>query len=145
MINYVRGNIFDSPAECIVNPVNCQGVMGKGLALQFKNRYPKMFQDYRKTCASGELYIGSIHSFKEDGKIIVNFPTKIEWRNKSKIEFIDAGMKALVSFLKEKDIKSVAIPPLGCGLGGLKWEEVQTCIEKYFVNLEDIEIYLYTQ
>lgn len=145
MINYVKGNIFDSPAECIINPVNCCGVMGKGLALQFKNRYPRMFQDYRKACASGDLYIGSIHTFEENGKTIVNFPTKIDWRNKSRIEFIDAGMKALTNFLKEKDIKSVAIPPLGCGLSGLGWEEVKACIEKYLIDLEDIEIYLYTQ
>ncbi|HEC87952.1 MAG TPA: hypothetical protein ENI52_01395 [Thermoplasmata archaeon] len=137
-------DIFESKADAIVNTVNCKGVMGKGLALQFKKKYPQMFNEYKKKCGKGEIKIGVLDTYKaEDGRLIVNFPTKYDWRNKSRIEYIEAGLKYFVEHHKEWGIKSVAFPQLGCGEGGLEWNTVKKIMEKYLNNLDiDIEIYV---
>lgn len=128
MIEYVIGNIFESNADCLVNTVNCEGYMGKGIAYQFKLRYPLNNQDYVKACKSGNLRIGTIHSFKEDGVWIVNFPTKDRWREKSQLSFIEVGLDQLVMFVQKEHPKSMAVPPLGCGNGGLDWITVKDLI-----------------
>lgn len=130
MIEYKIGNLFESDAECLVNTVNCEGYMGKGIAYQFKLRYPNNNKDYVRACKSGELRIGTIHSYKEDGKIIVNFPTKNKWREKSQMYYIEDGLQLLVQFIIKNEVSSVALPPLGCGNGGLNWNEVKKVIEK---------------
>ena len=124
MTHVVRGNIFDSPAQVLVNPVNTVGVMGAGLAKQFKQRYPEMFKRYRRFCLAGEFQIGMLQLYRaKDGKVICNFPTKNHWREASKLEHIEAGLQKFVATYQEKKIVSVAFPKLGCGLGGLDWEK----------------------
>lgn len=130
MIQYVTGNIFDSGAKWLVNTVNCEGYMGKGVAYQFKLRFPENNRDYVRACKSGELHIGSIHYYYENGVGIVNFPTKDKWRDKSKIEYVEVGLDRLVDMIAEMKPESIAIPPLGCGNGGLDWREVKTVIDK---------------
>lgn len=144
MIIFLTGNILESTADCLINTVNCEGFMGKGLAYQFKNMFPETNKSYIKCCKNNELHPGKLHTYFENGKLIVNFPTKDKWREKSKSEFIVDGMKALIDLIKEKNIKSIAIPPLGSGNGGLNWEEVKDIIIKYISSLsENINIYIY--
>lgn len=128
MIEFVVGNIFESGADCLVNTVNCEGFMGKGIAYQFKLRFPQNNQDYIQACKSGKLKIGSIHYYCEDGIWIVNFPTKNKWRENSRLDYIELGLEKLVDFIIEKRPKKVAIPPLGCGNGGLEWNIVKKII-----------------
>jgi len=131
-------DIFSSDADAIVNTVNCKGVMGKGLALKFKERYPEMYKEYKSLAKQGKITIGKLMLFKtKDGRIIINFPTKYHWRHKSKTEYIEKGLRYFVDNYKDWKIRSVAFPQLGCGEGGLKWEEVKPIMEKY---LEDIDI-----
>ncbi len=140
-ITYTTGNILESETEAIVNTVNCEGYMGKGLAYQFKLRFPENNKDYMKACRSGNLCIGKMHYFKENNKIIINFPTKNKWRENSKIEYIDVGLDSLIELIKTLNIKSISIPPLGSGNGGLNWEEVKNLITKKFYEL-DSNIYI---
>ncbi|HEY0088449.1 MAG TPA: macro domain-containing protein [Candidatus Lokiarchaeia archaeon] len=143
MINLISGNIFENSAEALVNPVNCVGVMGKGLALEFKKRFPKNFEYYRKTCFEPlGLVIGDLLLFKENEKWIVNFPTKIHWKDPSKIEYIQKGLKTLLQIVEEDRLKAIAIPPLGCGLGGLNWNDVKKEIYEVFEK-ENVEVFLY--
>jgi O-acetyl-ADP-ribose deacetylase (regulator of RNase III) len=128
MIEFTNTDIFKSSAEALVNPVNCVGAMGKGLALQFKQKYPETFKAYSDACYNGEVKIGSMFIFNENGKIIINFPTKKHWSMSSKIEYIVSGLDALISDIKELQIKSISIPKLGCGLGGLDWELVRSIL-----------------
>lgn len=128
MIEFVTGNIFDSNADCLVNTVNCEGFMGKGIAYQFKMRFPENNIDYVKACKTGKLRVGTIHYYNEGGVWIVNFPTKDKWREKSKIEYIERGLERLVYFIEEYKPKVIAIPPLGCGNGGLEWSVVKEII-----------------
>lgn len=144
MFKYVTGDILESDADCLVNTVNCEGYMGKGIAYQFKLRFPENDKDYVKACKNGSLKIGTIHYFREKNKVIINFPTKNKWREKSKIEYIEKGLAELTELLINFDVKSIAIPPLGCGNGGLSWFEVKPIIIKHlnpFVNSLDIVIY----
>lgn len=146
MITYVIGDLLKSDAQCLVNTVNCEGYMGKGIAYQFKLAYPENFKDYAKACRNGKLYIGSLHYYQEKNKYIVNFPTKDKWRENSKIEYIRIGLQKLVELIKELNINSIAIPPLGSGNGGLPWHEVREVIEEEFVvftNCDDIHIFVY--
>lgn len=144
MIKYVTGNLFDSNAECLVNTVNCEGYMGKGIAYQFKLRYPENNRDYIKACKSGKLHIGVIHYYFEDGVWIVNFPTKDKWREKSELYYIEIGLNRLVELIISEGIHSIAIPPLGCGNGGLKWNDVKKLIEDKFSELkEKVDILIY--
>lgn len=146
MIKTTTGDILKSEAEALVNTVNCEGYMGKGIAYQFKNKYPEMNDSYMKSCKSGRLKPGSLHCYRapSDGKIIINFPTKDKWREKSKIEYISSGLLQLKNCIIKMELKSVAIPPLGCGNGGLKWPDVKKEIETILEDLpEGVTIYLY--
>ncbi|MBU3819114.1 MAG: macro domain-containing protein [Candidatus Faecalibacterium intestinavium] len=146
MITYVTGDLLKSDAQCLVNTVNCEGYMGKGIAYQFKLAFPENNIDYIKACKSGTLHIGTLHYFYEKGKIIVNFPTKDKWRAKSKMEYIDIGLDQLVLLIYKLGIKSIAIPPLGSGNGGLAWPEVKLLIEQKLKPLSSnrqLQIYIY--
>lgn len=144
MITYVTGDLLKSNVQCLVNTVNCEGYMGKGIAYQFKLAYPKNNEDYIKACRSGELRIGKLHFFSENGKIIVNFPTKDRWRENSRIEYIESGLNELILLIRNLNITSIAIPPLGSGNGGLIWTDVKTLIEeKLSVISNDVDILIY--
>ncbi len=144
MINFTTGNLLESDAQALVNTVNCEGYMGKGIAYQFKMKYPLMFADYYNKCVGHQLKVGTLHSFKEKGKIIINFPTKDNWRAKSKIEYISQGLDALKSFILDNSLISIAIPPLGSGNGGLNWVDVkQLIVEKLSDISEKCEIYIF--
>jgi O-acetyl-ADP-ribose deacetylase (regulator of RNase III) len=142
MIRLVRGNLFESGAEALVNTVNCVGVMGKGIAYQFKRAYPAMHDDYLRKCKAGKVRLGEVTGFREGGKLIVNFPTKGHWRASSQIGDIRTGLAALQTFLIKENVRSVAMPPLGCGNGGLAWTEVRSAIEEELASLDlDVELY----
>ena len=143
MIEFGKGNIFDGAHTVLVNPVNCLGVMGKGLALQFKNLSINNYRAYLKACASKDLRIGKCFVYEElPGCFVVNFPTKFSWRNPSKLEYISQGLDDLREFLEAKPKASVGIPALGCGLGGLDWSEVKPLMTDKLASLEcSIRIY----
>lgn len=142
-MEFRSGDIFKSDAQTLVNTVNCRGVMGKGLALEFKKRFPQMFEEYKKECNAGRLRIGTLHLYRGQQKWVLNFPTKDHWRGRSKIEYIEAGLRYFVEHYKEWGIKSIAFPKLGCNLGGLDWQEVKRKMIEYLGKLEDLEIYIY--
>lgn len=147
MIKYLTGNLLDSEAQALVNTVNTVGVMGKGIALQFKNMFPNNFKTYANACKNKELKIGKLLITEEETmlkgkKIIINFPTKTSWRLPSEYSYIEAGTKELVKAIRKKNIKSIAIPPLGSGNGGLDWSKVKVILEKYLSDL-DCDIYIY--
>lgn len=146
-MEFIVGNLLDSNAQALVNTVNTVGVMGKGIALQFKEAFPQNYRLYLAACKSGNLVPGKLLVVKENTingeRLIINFPTKTEWYQKSRYEYIEEGLKELVNVIQEYKITSVAIPPLGCGNGGLKWEKVKTMIEKYLSRLENIDIKIY--
>lgn len=142
MINFKVGNIFNSKAEAIINTVNCEGKMGKGLAFQFKKKYPVMEKSYVETCKNGLLSPGKLHIFFENDKYIINFPTKNKWRENSKLIYITDGLKELKKELISRNISSVAIPPLGSGNGGLDWNKVKLEIIR---ELEDISENIYVE
>ena len=132
MIQYIKGNLFTSNAKVLINTVNTVGVMGKGIASDFKRYYPKMFQEYKKLCDTNKLNIGTLHLYKTPNKWILNFPTKEHWRSPSKVEFIEKGLQQLVADAHKLQITDIAMPKLGCGNGGLDWEsEVKPIVEKY--------------
>lgn len=144
MFIYATGDLLKSSADALVNTVNCEGFMGKGIAYQFKLAYPNNFKDYQSVCKKGELYPGKLHYFTENEKIIINFPTKNKWRNPSKIEYIESGLDALVPLIHSLSIKSIAIPPLGSGNGRLIWAQVRKLIEqKLFDTSRTVDIFLY--
>lgn len=146
-MKFITGNLLSSESQALVNTVNTVGVMGKGIALQFKERYPQNFKIYEKACKAGEVQIGKMLVAKENTlegeKIIINFPTKTEWFKKSQYSFIEEGLKDLVRVIQEYKIKSIAIPPLGCGNGGLQWNKVKKLMSKYLGNLTDVDIQVY--
>ena len=136
MITYVVGDLFTSPAKVLVNTVNTVGVMGKGIALDFKRIYPEMFEQYQYYCESGMLDIGKLWLYKTPHKWILNFPTKKHWRSKSKTEYISEGLDKFVNTYDSKGIDSISFPMLGCGNGELDWNtEVQPLMEKYLEKL----------
>lgn len=145
MIKIERGKtIFESSAQTLVNTVNCVGVMGKGLALEFKNRYPAMFDKYKSFCDKGAFKPGVLWIYKaEDGKWVLNFPTKIDWKNPSKIEYLEEGLKKFVEIWSDKGITSVAFPLLGCTNGGLNPDEVIPLMEKYLNQCEGLDVTIY--
>lgn len=147
MITYTKGNLLDAPVEALVNTVNTVGVMGKGIALMFKERFPKNMSEYAKACKEDRVQTGIMFVTKTDELMgprwIINFPTKQHWKGKSKIEWIESGLKDLRKFLIENDIRSIAIPPLGSGNGGLEWQTVKLKIEKELSDLNDVEILIY--
>ena len=143
MLMYIEGNMFESPAQVLVNTVNTVGVMGKGIALTFKKVYPDMYKNYRFFCEHKQFEVGKLYLYKTPGKWILNFPTKINWRNPSKVEYIEQGLKKFVLTYKDKGIKSIAFPKLGCGNGGLDFEtQVKPLMDKYLSHL-DIDVYVY--
>jgi O-acetyl-ADP-ribose deacetylase (regulator of RNase III) len=146
-MEFIKGNLLEAKTQALVNTVNTVGVMGKGIALQFKEAFPVNFKIYAAACKKKELQPGKLLVVKEQTlqgeKIIINFPTKTEWYLKSKYEYVEEGLKALVDVIKEYTIESIAIPPLGCGNGGLKWDKVKALIEKYLGDLKQLHIEVY--
>jgi len=143
MIMYVTGNLFESPAQVLVNTVNTVGVMGKGVAYEFKRLFPEMFAQYRDLCESGQFGIGQLWLYKTDNKWVLNFPTKKHWRNPSRIEYITDGLDTFVRRYSEMGVHSIAFPPLGCGHGQLDFEiQVRPEMERYLRNLP-IEVFIY--
>lgn len=146
-IQFVTGDIFKANVEALVNPVNCVGVMGRGLAKIFKREYPTNFDLYQKACDWGEVVPGKMFVTYREGvmlpRFIINFPTKRDWREPSRIEDIRAGMRALRILIREQHIKSIALPALGCGLGGLAWEEVQPIMLAFLSYLPHVEILVF--
>jgi O-acetyl-ADP-ribose deacetylase (regulator of RNase III) len=147
MIDLMQGDILQADAEAIVNTVNCVGVMGRGIALQFRKAYPENFQAYKAVCDRKELKPGMMFVFDRNGlfkpRYVINFPTKRHWKGKSRMEDIEAGLEALVAQVCKLGIRSIAIPPLGCGLGGLEWKDVRARIEKAFGDMTDVRVLLY--
>lgn len=147
MIKYITGNILESNADALINTVNTVGVMGKGIALQFKKAYHNNYKAYIDACKKNEILIGSLFVVKDSNlstgeKLIINFPTKKDWRKPSEYQYIESGLDDLVRVIKNYSIKSVAVPPLGAGNGGLDWEKVKNIIEKKLSNI-DAEIIVY--
>jgi O-acetyl-ADP-ribose deacetylase (regulator of RNase III) len=147
MIEYTKGDILTSDCEAVVNTVNCYGKMGRGLALAFKRQFPAMFLAYKRDCDDGKVKTGSMHVWKNpNGGWVINFPTKDHWRTPSLMEWIVAGLDDLVQVVKQKEIKSIAIPPLGCGLGGLQWYQVRAEIKRvHDQHWKDIRLVVYEQ
>jgi O-acetyl-ADP-ribose deacetylase (regulator of RNase III) len=147
VLTWVKGNIFDSTAEATVNTVNTKGVMGKGIALQFKKNFPEMFKAYAKACQENAVVIGKMHVWQNSAmfgpRFVINFPTKDDWRHPSKIEYIQSGLQDLVGVIKDFNIKSIAIPPLGCGNGGLDWNLVKPIIVSALGELTGVDVHIY--
>ena len=137
MIRFTTGNLFDCGADCLINTVNCEGYMGKGVAYQFKLKFPENNKSYIKACRSGELTVGKLHHYTENGITIINFPTKDKWRKPSKIEYIENGMNSLVQLIPHLNVHKIAIPPLGCGNGGLNWNDVKKIITNKLLPIEN--------
>jgi O-acetyl-ADP-ribose deacetylase (regulator of RNase III) len=146
-MKFRTGDILEADAEALINTVNCVGIMGRGIALQFKNKFPGNFKAYAAACERGEVQPGRMFVFETNWvtgpKYIINFPTKRHWRGKSRLEDIEAGLVALQEVIQEKRIRSVAIPPLGSGLGGLDWNEVRRMIQDSLKSLGDVNITVY--
>jgi O-acetyl-ADP-ribose deacetylase (regulator of RNase III) len=152
MIEYLSGDILESEAQALVNPVNCVGVMGKGLALQFKQRYPANFIFYEQACAEGCVRPGHMLVFELEPivsgqvpQVIINFPTKRHWRDESLMVDIHHGLDALAFELIRRRIRHVALPALGCGLGGLVWADVKELIEDRLAQLEQVRVDVYVE
>lgn len=144
-IEYVEGDIFEAKTQVVVNTVNCKGVMGKGLALQFKKKYPGMYRDYKLKCKEGKIKIGKPDLYKGTlGYWILNFPTKNDWRQKSQLEYIEDGLAYFKKKYKEWGITSIAFPKLGCQLGGLDWTQVRPKMEKYLSDLPGLKVEIYS-
>lgn len=147
MIRYATGDLLLANVEALVNTVNTVGVMGKGVALQFKDAFPQNFHAYQAACKRGEVQIGKMfvtETGRFDGpRWIINFPTKKEWRHPSKLEYVRSGLSDLVQVVHDRGIKSIALPPLGCGYGGLDWTQVRQAIEEALVDLPDVEVVVF--
>ena len=147
MIKLTQGNMLEADVEALVNTVNCVGIMGKGIALQFKQAFRDNFHAYANACRKGEVKPGRMFIFPTNKmfnpKYIINFPTKRHWKEKSKLEYIEKGLNALVTEVRRLRIKAIAIPPLGCGYGGLKWPEVRNLIETAFDQLPDVQALIF--
>ncbi len=145
MILYVQGDLFQSPAQVLVNTVNTVGVMGKGVALQFKRHFPEMYAKYRDLCEKGDFNIGSLWLYKTPNKWVLSFPTKRHWRQPSKLEYVESGMQEFVEKYSSMGIHSIAFPALGCGNGQLDFStQVQPLMEKYLQPLP-LEVFVYPE
>lgn len=143
IIHYQRGDIFESTTQVIVNTVNCKGVMGKGLALAFKQRYPEMFSVYQQECKSGRLRIGRPTLYQKSIPWILNFPTKDNWKANSKLEYLEKGLEYFVNNYKQAGITSIAFPKLGVQNGKLSWDEVGPLMARYLSQIDiDVRIYI---
>lgn len=147
MITYGSGDLLAADTVALVNTVNCVGVMGKGIALQFKRRYPQMFKAYERACKRGEIAIGNMFVVEtgelEGPKYIINFPTKKHWRGSSRLAYVEAGLVDLIRVIRQLDITSVAVPPLGVGNGGLDWADVEPRLVSAFEGLPDVHTVIY--
>jgi len=150
VLEFARGNLFEADVQALVNTVNTVGVMGKGIALQFSRQFPEIVPIYEAACKAGSLVVGAVQTIRlslltgMDGpEYIINFPTKKHWKGDSKLEYIEAGLQSLREELKNNEIKSIAIPPLGCGLGGLEWPEVRKLIVDELSDLHDVRVVVY--
>ena len=147
MVEFKTGNILAEDADALVNTVNCVGVMGRGIALQFKNAFPDNFKAYAAACKHREVQPGRMFVFEierlTNPRYIINFPTKRHWRGKSRMEDIDAGLRALQAVVREKKIRSIALPPLGSGLGGLNWHDVRPRIEAALRGFKDLRVVIF--
>lgn len=139
------GDLLAAEVDALVNAVNTVGVMGKGLALQFKNAFPDVFTEYARACEQGLVEVGRVHVVRRSSppRFVINFPTKKHWRQPSKLEYIDSGLADLVVKIRQHDIRSIAVPSLGCGLGGLDWGEVKPRIVRALGELDGVRVLLY--
>ncbi|MCE1175569.1 MAG: macro domain-containing protein [Burkholderiales bacterium] len=149
-IHFTHGNLFETNVDAIINTVNCVGVMGKGVALEFKRRWPDNYKAYKLLCDQKAINIGEMFIFDRGGifedtqpRFLINFPTKEHWRGKSKLEYIELGLIDLVKQLKKHPIHKIALPPLGCGNGGLDWADVKPLIQQYFASLPEIDFFVF--
>ena len=139
-----NGDIFNSKCEALVNPVNTKGVMGKGLALAFKTKYPAHFENYKRACQNGEMTTEKVLAYQEiNGPMVICLATKDDWRDSSKMEYVSAGLDDLVNQIKALGIRSIAIPKLGCGLGGLDWGKVRPLIVEKMSAIDGISVEIY--
>ncbi|HQO36587.1 MAG TPA: macro domain-containing protein [bacterium] len=147
MIEILRGNLLDADVEALVNTVNTVGVMGKGIALQFRQAFPENFDAYKRACDRKEVEPGKMFVYNTDSllnpRFIINFPTKRHWRGRSRMQDIEEGLRDLVRVIESNHIRSIALPPLGCGNGGLNWDEVRDRIQKALEDLGDVRILLF--
>ena len=146
MIEFKTGDILSEDASALVNTVNCVGIMGKGTALRFKKAFPENFKAYSEACRNRQVAPGRMFVFETDEffpSYVINFPTKTHWRSRSRMEYIDNGLKDLRKEIRNRGIRSIAIPALGCGLGGLSWDEVRPRIENAFQGLENIRVIVF--
>lgn len=147
MIELKEGDILQVDAEALVNTVNCVGIMGRGIALQFRKAFPENYKAYKALCDKKQLHPGIVFVYDlsrlQNPRYVINFPTKRHWKGKSRIEDIEAGLKTLADEVRSRNIQSVAVPPLGCGLGGLDWDEVRPRIEDAFRELPKVRVFLY--
>jgi O-acetyl-ADP-ribose deacetylase (regulator of RNase III) len=142
MLTFLRTSLFDSPAQTLVNTVNTVGVMGKGIAKEFKAKYPDMFDAYKQLCDSKRLDIGKLHLWRAPDHWVLNFPTKTTWKFPSKLSYIEDGLRTFVSTYKELGISSISFPPLGCGNGNLNWKDVRPVMVEHLARLP-IPIYIH--
>jgi len=146
MIRYTTGNLLEAETEALVNTVNTVGVMGKGIALQFAERFKTNLRIYKEACKSGTLHVGQLLVVTDADihgeRLIINFPTKKDWKHRSSYAYIESGLVELAKQIKERDIKSIAVPPLGCGNGGLQWSKVKPMIEAHLGAL-DVDVVVY--
>ena len=150
MISYVSGNLLDDDADALVNTVNCVGVMGKGIALAFKKKFPNNYKAYKAACEVGSIIPGSLFSYEEPSSLddrshpsILNVATKKHWRQPSKLEYVEESIEAIARYVSDHKIRSIAIPPLGCGNGGLDWEVVGPKLVNALSRFEDVDVRLY--
>jgi O-acetyl-ADP-ribose deacetylase (regulator of RNase III) len=147
MIEFLKGDMLTANTEALVNTVNCVGIMGRGVALQFRKAFPDNYKAYRAVCDRSELKPGKVFVYELDKltfpRFIINFPTKIHWRGKSRLSYIESGLIDLVRVVRERHISSIALPPLGSGLGGLDWTDVKTRIVKAFEELPDVRVLVF--
>jgi O-acetyl-ADP-ribose deacetylase (regulator of RNase III) len=146
-VDITSGDILQANVDALVNTVNCVGYMGRGIAAQFKRRFPENFKAYEAVCKRGDLKPGQMLVY-ETGQLtnpryVINFPTKRHWRGKSRLEDIDSGLTALIREVEARKIRSIAVPPLGCGLGGLSWSDVRPRIERAFAPIPDVRVVVY--
>ncbi len=146
-VKIATGNLLEADTEALVNTVNTEGVMGKGIALQFKKKFPEMYEAYRHACQAEKVRPGKMHVFERkdmlNPRFIINFPTKRHWRSPARMEDLESGLHALVAEIKRRKIRSIAVPPLGCGNGGLEWAIVRPTIERALSKLKDVQVLLY--
>lgn len=143
-IKEIRGNIFESSCQTLVNTVNCVGVMGRGIAFEYRHRFPEMYQVYATMCARGQLRPGLLHLWKAaESPWILNFPTKRHWKHPARMEYIEAGMSKFADSFQSRGITSIAFPELGTSLGGLRWRDVRESMYRHLKPLANLEVEIY--